>query len=756
MTPTQISPRHAAARQLASAGIGVFPCRVGAKGPATANGFEAATTDLAQIDRWWAMSDFNIGVVPANAGLCVIDADLHKGVDANEINALPPTRRHLTPSGGHHYIYASREQFGNYKLARNIDVRSANGYVLWPPSVVGGVEYSIDPTSAALAHLPDAVAKRLAGKREAAERVTVVDDGENAMPLEAATYCMGLAFNDKHPGRYQLAAALVRNFGLSDATATELCETYGLRTWPNTSGTPWLAVLKHARKYGQGELGGGPAREDPRAGLPPFDPACLVKPEHKLMAPAAVTDEDLMQKLTLSSWLARDIPATDWLLGGIIATDTKTLGYAPTGLGKTNFFMALAAHMATGKDFLNWRVPRSSCWLYVDGEMPQGLAKERIADLTRRLGFAPDNLLYFNRDDFPGLEPLNTPAGAAFIEDIVAQIEATAGKLDGIVFDNTQALLVGNMAEEEPWAPMIAFNERLNRRLISVVWIHHTGHDVGHAYGTKTREWKFDTVMALRPAEDPIADISFSLDFNDKHRRRLSSSRADYQPARVSLANDQWSINTVPSDRGLADLRNNLDEIVVAVTEIARYGRTLSRRPFVLPAGDIDTQKFAPIKRLGTRGKMKLTIKPMVKRAIEDAASAKVTEDMIQEALDRMEQAGRLFYRTSDRRTRGQGAGYDLPEASPKATAGAALSDKDLVRARREMYAMAQKLDETPEMAQKLDDWPQRVHEVEREFGVSDSGYFDDVLAEHRITLHKLYVEEARRMLAESRKVPRA
>ena len=65
------------------------------------------------------------------------------------------------------------------------------------------------------------------------------------------------------------------------------------------------------------------------------------------------------------------------------------------------------------------------------------------------------------------------------------------------------------------------------------------------------------------------------------------------------------------------------------------------------------------------------------------------------------------------------------------------------------MYAVAQTLDAP-------DDGLERVRETAREFGVSDSGYFDDVPPERRIALHNLYKEETRRMLAESRKMPRA
>src|SRR5262249_44275182 len=87
----------------------------------------------------------------------------------------------------------------------------------------------------------------------------------------------------------------------------------------------------------------------------------------------ATDPAETMHKLSVARWLVRDIPPTDWLLGGVLSATSKTLGYSPTGLGKTNLYMAAAIHMAAGKDFLHWRTPRPSRWLYVDGEMPADL-----------------------------------------------------------------------------------------------------------------------------------------------------------------------------------------------------------------------------------------------------------------------------------------------------------------------------------------------------------------------------------------------
>src|SRR5271165_930474 len=254
-----MTPRHVAALSLAEQGIPVFPCR--GKIPAVAGGFKAETTDLDQINAWWAEADYNLAVRPIHFGWVAIDLDTYKpdGVSQAVLDMLPATRTHATPHGGLQQFYATADEYGNQKLAVNVDVRSRNGYVMWPPSVVDGVEYRVLSALNA-APLPEAVADALRAKQQPdTEAVEYPDIGLDIYLPGARDYCAKLT---DHPGRWQLAATLVRNFGLSDATATALCEEFGLRTEPSGEGTTltsWADTLAHARVHGRGELGEGVA-----------------------------------------------------------------------------------------------------------------------------------------------------------------------------------------------------------------------------------------------------------------------------------------------------------------------------------------------------------------------------------------------------------------------------------------------------------------------------------------------------------------
>ena len=103
-----------AAIQYARKGIPVFPCCPD-KRPMVARGFNAATTDEAQIKAWFDRNTPPMIGVPTGevSGLWVLDLDRKNGVDGGEAldaltaehDALPDTPVSLTPSGGLHYLF---------------------------------------------------------------------------------------------------------------------------------------------------------------------------------------------------------------------------------------------------------------------------------------------------------------------------------------------------------------------------------------------------------------------------------------------------------------------------------------------------------------------------------------------------------------------------------------------------------------------------------------------------------------------------
>jgi hypothetical protein len=249
--------------------------------------------------------------------------------------------------------------------------------------------------------------------------------------------------------------------------------------------------------------------------------------------------------LTMEQWLDRDLPAPDLIMGEWLTTTSRVLLNAPTGLGKTNFAMALGAHIAEGKDFLHWRGHRPTRVLFVDGEMSRRLLRRRAEDIVRRMGLKPAGLFLVSHEDVPNFQPLNTPAGMATIKAVIQQL----GGVDLVVFDNIMCLIAGDQKDEEGWQQAQPLVNALTRAAVGQLWIHHTGHDSTHGYGTKTREWKVDTVVHLTEAKRADTDVSFTLEFH-KARERTPETRRDFESVTIALVNDEWQGSVAAEKHG--------------------------------------------------------------------------------------------------------------------------------------------------------------------------------------------------------------
>ncbi len=154
----------------------------------------------------------------------------------------------------------------------------------------------------------------------------------------------------------------------------------------------------------------------------------------------------------------------------------------------------------------------------------------------------PGNLFAICRDDVEDMPPLNIEHGQAFIDNIISRID----QIDFVFFDNIQALLTGDMKDEESWQQTLPWIKDLTKRSVGQAWVHHTGHDESHSYGTKTREWQLDAVALMEAIERPGTDIAFNLKFT-KARERTPDNRTDFEPAVITLEKDQWAVEVAPS-----------------------------------------------------------------------------------------------------------------------------------------------------------------------------------------------------------------
>lgn len=273
-----------------------------------------------------------------------------------------------------------------------------------------------------------------------------------------------------------------------------------------------------------------PPVDGPEAyGLPPID----AEPDQA--PPLAAIEIAALPPLTLDDWRNRDLPEPDLILGYWLSTTSRVLLTAATGLGKTNFGIALAMRVAAAMDFLHWQARRLCRVLYIDGEMSRRLLKQRVLDEAARLGASPENFFALSHEDIPGFKPLNTPEGQAWLKAFINKI----GGVDLIIFDNIMSLTIGDQKDPEAWQKAIPLVHALTHASIGQIWVHHTGHDETRSYGDKSREWQMDTCIHLDAAKRDDTDVSFTLSFK-KARERTPATRFDFQDVKVALVNDQW------------------------------------------------------------------------------------------------------------------------------------------------------------------------------------------------------------------------
>lgn len=336
---------HEAARRYAQRGWKIFPLSPGSKKPpAGSHGFQDASSDLEQIDKWWTETpDANIGFEPGSAGLAVIDLDKSKPefdeVDLMALN-LPATFAVDTPSGGQHLYFKGSVPGTTSKLAPAVDTRGNNSYVLLPPSQVEGKVYHyanhLHP-----APLPAAIEAKLAQRAErVGSAVAELDLPGNVRKAEVylrdAVSGGRIAVSGRGGNNltYSVAARVMRDLGLSTDRAFELINTI----WNPHCIPPWepdelRTIVENVSNYGQNEVGAYASRE----------PDVVFK-DYKAK-PAPETPNKFQFR---SGAEMHETKPPRWIVRDLIPEQSIVLVTASKGSFKTFLAMELAQSIATG------------------------------------------------------------------------------------------------------------------------------------------------------------------------------------------------------------------------------------------------------------------------------------------------------------------------------------------------------------------------------------------------------------------------
>jgi hypothetical protein len=137
-----------AALHYANLGYAIFPCEMNGKKPACSHGVLDATPDADTIHKWWGNgTPYNIGLACHSIVTIDIDPDAQdwpgKEKAATIKQLAPPLQK--TPRGGYHIIFRRPENVpwkpSASRLAKGVDVRCGNSYIVVAPSVVNGKPY---------------------------------------------------------------------------------------------------------------------------------------------------------------------------------------------------------------------------------------------------------------------------------------------------------------------------------------------------------------------------------------------------------------------------------------------------------------------------------------------------------------------------------------------------------------------------------------------------------------------------------------
>jgi putative DNA primase/helicase len=175
--------------------------------------------------------------------------------------------------------------------------------------------------------------------------------------------------------------------------------------------------------------------------------------------------------------------------------------FAFRGVGKTWLALAIAQALSTAGKLGEWKAPQRVRVLYVDGEMPPDLMRDRAQGLERgndQLEFL-NHLILFERTG----RVLNI-ANWEVQQALTAHCVANNVKV--LILDNLSTLASGMKENEaDSWEQLNPWLLDLRRRKIAVVIVHHAGRS-GEMRGTSKREDNVFWIIALddmkKDAED--------------------------------------------------------------------------------------------------------------------------------------------------------------------------------------------------------------------------------------------------------------
>jgi putative DNA primase/helicase len=189
------------------------------------------------------------------------------------------------------------------------------------------------------------------------------------------------------------------------------------------------------------------------------------------------------------------------LLGDWFAEGDLGILFAFRGVGKTWFALGIATALSTGGRLGEWQAHEAVRVLYIDGEMPADLMRDRCYGLQSN----NDHLEFLNHEilfDRTGkvLNITNPEVQQAITQHCVAS------GIKVLILDNLSTLARGMKENEaDSWELVNNWLLDLRRRKVAVVIVHHAGRS-GEMRGTTRREDNVFWIIALDDARKNADD----------------------------------------------------------------------------------------------------------------------------------------------------------------------------------------------------------------------------------------------------------
>lgn len=414
----------------AEAGRPVFPCAPVTHKPRVTGGFHAATTNPAQIKRWWQKWPDAMPGIPTGpkSGLAVLDLDMKKGKDGiSALRDLGYDPDSLSPcivsttTGGRHLFFAHPEGLKSTsdKLALGVDVRAEGGYVIAPGAVEKKGRYRLlsGDLSGALTAWPEGLrpAPREASGAASGEReghsLAVIREAVMALPND------GDAFASRDDWLKIVAAVhhetdgsddgleLVQEWSAQHPTYDE-SETESVWQSFHRSEGPvrtFATIRAEARRHGWHD----PIWQAERAAEIDSEFDSHWTPEELVEAETAATIAELVGDpaaikakadldaivgpffMDMADLLSVPAPAREWHVQDWIPAKTVHMLGGDGGTGKSLLGIQLAVATGTGAEWLGHEIGKPGVALYYGAEDDRDELHRRFEDVCRGLEVDP-------------------------------------------------------------------------------------------------------------------------------------------------------------------------------------------------------------------------------------------------------------------------------------------------------------------------------------------------------------------------------